>query len=63
MVQAKIRVGQDRIYDRISGKFPARNTVYAPYIYTILGLNAPCVLIPVYLSTQSDPLKTGHMHG
>ena len=27
---------------------------------TTLGLHAPCVLNPVYLSMQSDPHKTAH---
>jgi hypothetical protein len=34
-----------------------------PIEITTLGLHAPCVLNPVYLSTQSDPHKTGHMLG
>jgi hypothetical protein len=30
-----------------------------PMEITTLGLHAPCVLNPVYLSTQSDPHKSG----
>jgi hypothetical protein len=34
------KVGQNRIYtpyDRIFGDFPAKNTVYTPYIYMVLA--------------------------
>jgi hypothetical protein len=34
-----------------------------PMELPLKGLHAPCVPNPLYLSTQSDPLKTGHILG
>ena len=46
---------------RLSGWCFMRISAIYPMEITTLGLHAPCVLNPVYLSTQSDPHKTGHM--
>ena len=46
-----IRVGQNRIpiyavYDRILGGFPAKNTVYTPYMYGSGQLYVLCMALP-----------------